>query len=215
MGRHIDHRGWCVNLIAIDREIFMTSSFRSDQAVIAHNDNSEQFPSINLNFSKYPALILEEWFEMVEDQDKMKRFCSANGHWENYFKAVLFRVMSFKPTHSLCGANYCVLGNIPIAAEVGSSSAITVAILESMNFWNRLNFSEEQLIRLSSEAEWFLGTRGGAGDHVAIKKCRNNMVSHVKFFDLEVLEMVPIPEEVDILMVDSNVMADKSSGKRD
>lgn len=215
MGRHIDHQGGCVNLIAIDKEIFLTSALRSDHKIIAHNVEEERFPGINFDFSKTFKLIVDDWFEFIEDEEKMRILRSPNGHWENYFKAALFRLINLFHSLNLKGANYCVKGTIPIAAGISSSSALTMGVLESLAFWNNLNLTDNQIINLTAEAEWFTGTRGGAGDHIAIKKCLKNMVSQVKLFDFELLDIVPFPKELDILLVNSNVIADKSSGKRD
>ncbi|MBD3337759.1 MAG: hypothetical protein GF353_01535, partial [Candidatus Lokiarchaeota archaeon] len=51
MGRHIDHQGGRVNLIAIDREILIIASKRSDQKINAYNSDSHYFPDISFDLS--------------------------------------------------------------------------------------------------------------------------------------------------------------------
>ncbi|MHA1689884.1 MAG: galactokinase [Promethearchaeota archaeon] len=215
MGRHVDHQGGHANLIAIDKEIFLSSSKRTDQKIIAHDVKHHLFPSILLDFSTIGVELNEQWLDFIKNNDKMRLLRSREGHWENYFKGVYFRLKFLDLTHHLQGANFCVNGTIPIAAGISSSSALTIGILETLAWWNELNFTDEQIIQLAAEAEWFTGTRGGMGDHVAIKKCKKQAVSHVKFFNTEILEHVPFPEEIELLLVNSHVIADKSGTKRD
>ncbi|MHA1804957.1 MAG: galactokinase family protein [Promethearchaeota archaeon] len=215
MGRHVDHQGGHVNLIAIDKEIFLSSSKRRDEKILAHDIDDNLFSSIYLDFSCLVGKLDETWYDFIKNNDKMNLLRSRGGHWENYFKGVYFRLKFLDQNRPLRGANFCVNGNIPIAAGLSSSSALTIGILESLVWWNELSLTDDQVIQLASEAEWFTGTRGGMGDHVAIKKCKKHTVSHVKFYNTKILDHCPFPEEIELLLVNSLVPADKSGTKRD
>ena len=61
--------------------------------------------------------------------------------------------------------NALTAGNIPIAAGLGSSSALVVASAEALVRINHLDFTPEEFITICGTAEWYVGTRGGFGDH--------------------------------------------------
>ena len=52
MGRHVDHQNGLVNLIAIDKEIFITASIRKDFRLVAHNFFFN-FPNIKIDLSNH------------------------------------------------------------------------------------------------------------------------------------------------------------------
>ena len=164
MGRHIDHQGGCVNLIAIDREIFLTASLRNDQKVIGYNFEDEKFPVVKFDLSNLEKITEESWVNIVNDTKIIGNLRDPGGDWSNYFKAAYLRLIHFSKEKKILGANICALGNIPIAAGLSSSSALTVGILLALLTLNNINLKEKDLVNLSAEAEWFVGTRGGAGD---------------------------------------------------
>ena len=71
-------------------------------------------------------------------------------------------------TCASAGINMALSGNVPIAAGLSSSSTIVVATLQAAIALNNFDLTSQQFIDLCGEGEWFVGSRGGAGDHAAI-----------------------------------------------
>ncbi|MBD3342312.1 MAG: hypothetical protein GF353_24645, partial [Candidatus Lokiarchaeota archaeon] len=156
-----------------------------------------------------------DWDHFVNNTKLINQLRAPNGSWENYLKGAYLRLLNKFQTQIIYGANLCVKGNIPIASGLSSSSALTVGALKTISYLNNLNLSEDTLINLCAEAEWFVGTRGGAADHAAIVLAKKNKVLHVKFFEFEVISQVSFPMFFDLLVCDTNIVADKSGSKKD
>jgi len=80
---------------------------------------------------------------------------------------------------------------------------------------NGLDTSAAQLVDLCGEGEWFVGTRGGAADHAAVKFGQKGNVVQVTFFDFGILDIVPFPQEHTLVVRDCGVKAQKSGNARD
>jgi len=190
MGRHIDHQGGNVNLIAIDQEIFLTASLRNDAKIIAYNIDVDCFPRINLNFDDCKATIQGDWVKLINMPQFINKFRSNKSNWNNYIAAAFLRLANSFDFNNIKGANICVSGDIIIAAGLSSSSALTMGILEALINLNKIRINDKDIINLCAEAEWFVGTRGGSADHVAIKLAKLNKIAHVRLFELEVQQYV-------------------------
>jgi N-acetylgalactosamine kinase len=71
------------------------------------------------------------------------------------------------------------------------------------------------LVDLCGEGEWFVGTRGGAADHAAVKFGQKGKVVKVTFFDFSILDIVPFPENYALVVCDSGLKAQKTGNARD
>ncbi len=215
MGRHVDHQNGLVNLIAIDKEIFFTASIRKDFKLVAYNIDTGNFPDLTINFSNLSFESLSNWSDVIKNTKFLNKYRSPGGSWDNYLKAAYLRLSNLYGLKKVHGANICVLGNILIAAGLSSSSALTVGIFKALSELNKLNFNEDEMISRCAEAEWFVGTRGGTGDQVAIIFAKKNQIAHVKLFPLEILDWIEFPNDCELLIYNSQVLADKSGARKD
>jgi N-acetylgalactosamine kinase len=71
------------------------------------------------------------------------------------------------------------------------------------------------MVDLCGEGEWFVGTRGGSGDHAAIKFARRGQVAHVSFFPFEVLGFAPFFPDHSLIVCNSGIQAKKAEGARE
>ncbi|MCK5120121.1 MAG: galactokinase, partial [Candidatus Latescibacteria bacterium] len=102
---------------------------------------------------------------------------------------------------------------IPRGGGLSSSSALVVASLEAALWTNDLALSQEEKTLLSGEGEWYVGTRGGAGDHAAMLFAERGIVCHTRFFPL-VVEPVPFPRGYKVVACNCLREARKSAGAR-
>jgi len=71
------------------------------------------------------------------------------------------------------------------------------------------------LAELCGEGEWYVGTRGGAGDHAAMLFCKRESICHLRFFPFEVDRYLRIPEGYAILIANSLKSAHKAGAVLD
>ena len=214
MGRHIDHRGGNTNVLTINRETLLAVSPRDDDIInIANVDN--RYPSYSFSIDEYLNLNLSRnWLQYIESNELKEDLQKNKGHWANYFKAAILR-FQFENPLPLKGMDIMVSGNIPVAAGLSSSSSIVVATAEAIVALNSLNITDKEFIDLCGEGEWFVGSRGGAGDHAAMKCSKMGTITQLEFKPFKVGESVAFSDNYAIIVADSCEQAKKSEGSKD
>lgn len=207
-GVHVDHRGGHVNYLTIDREIVIAVGPRDDDTVLLRDQESDRFgPRMFRIGEELPSETRGHWLSYIE-QARM-----VPGDWANYVKAAILKLQDHYRDRPLRGMNLLVTGNIPMAAGLSSSSALVVAVCEACLWTNRLTLSNEQKTLLCGEGEWYIGTRGGAGDHAAIIFGRRDHLMRLRFFPLTV-EPIPFPTGYRIVICNSLKQAHKADGAK-
>ena len=208
MGVHIEHRGGWVNYMAISREIVVVAECRSDDVVELRNVDEASYPPRTFRIGEeLPPDERGDWLRFINEAQ------IAQGDWANYTKAAVLMLQDRQKDQVLRGMNIMVTGDIPRGAGLSSSSALVVASLEAALWANNLELSREEKTILSGEGEWYVGTRGGAGDHAAMLYAERGIVCHTRFFPL-VVEPVPFPKGYKVVACNSLREARKSAGAR-
>ena len=215
MGRHIDHQGGTVNVMAVNREIILVAAPRTDDVVSLANTDGSQFSEEAFRISDLVASLNWDDWQRVIDGPRLQRLLeAARGDWANYVKAAILRLQELFRDRRLRGLDMMVSGDIPMGAGLSSSSALVVATAEAVRLFNRLPVSAQRLVSLCGEGEWFVGTRGGAADHAAIKLSRRGCVTRVGFFPFHIEDSAPFFPEHDLVACNSGVYAGKSRDAR-
>jgi galactokinase len=113
-------------------------------------------------------------------------------HWSNYIRgAVTYAQWSLGGVIRR-GFEFLIDSTIPPGGGSSSSSAIVVLAGAAIREVNGIGYGPAELARASSQAEWYLGTRGGALDHTAICLGRRH---HALVMDhsVQVSEALQIP----------------------
>lgn len=216
MGRHVDHRGGHVNLMAIDREQILVARGRDDTTVRARNADPVQFPDLDFTAGDLLRQVRwDEWREFVNNEAIIRMVRDLQGDWGNYLKAPMLRLQQQFKDRQIRGLDCVVLGDIPMAAGLSSSSALVVAMAEALVLTNGLAVSPNDLVDLCGEGEWFVGTRGGSADHAAVKLSQIGQVAHVGFFPFTIERYVPFPPGCALVVGNSRIQARKAAGARD
>jgi N-acetylgalactosamine kinase len=215
MGRHIDHQGGTVNVMAVNREIILVAAPRADDGVSLANTDGSQFSEEAFRISDLVASLNWDDWQRVIDGPRLQRLLeAARGDWANYVKAAILRLQELFRDRRLRGLDMMVSGAIPMGAGLSSSSALVVATAEAVRLFNRLPVSAQRLVSLCGEGEWFVGTRGGAADHAAIKLSRRGCVTRVGFFPFQIEASAPFFPEHDLVACNSGIYAGKSRDAR-
>lgn len=214
MGRHIDHRGGGINVMATDKDTVFVASPREDDTVSLTNvcgGYPDRVFSIGSELERAPH---ENWLEYIENENVRKAVSENTGDWSNYIKAAALRTQ-LDSDIPLCGMNIAASGNIPVAVGLSSSSGMVVAAMEAVVSLNSLNVSDRQFVDLCGEGEWYVGSRGGAGDHAAMKFCKKDTVIHLGFKPFEIGETAEFSDKYAVMVVDSMIKSKKAEGSRD
>lgn len=214
MGRHIDHRGGGLNVMAVDRDTVFVVSPREDDVFNLVNTDAA-YPDRVFSVKECLALAeYEDWLDYLEAPPTKDGLRNSRGDWVNYVKAAALRV-ALESEAPLCGMDAAVSGNIPPAAGMSSSSSIVVATAEAIVALNSMNLTRERFVELCGEGEWFVGSRGGAGDHAAMKCSKKNTITYLHFKPFGVGETVSFSKDYEVIVADSKIESKKSEGSRD
>ncbi|HAH86395.1 MAG TPA: hypothetical protein DCL60_03375 [Armatimonadetes bacterium] len=172
----------------IDGDIPVAVSPREDDIVSAVNSNPI-FPSEDISISEEFGRFSQEPLDahapgIVDNWDNRTKilpyFGRAKGSWLNYIVASYLRVKWEHPDAKILGADLTFgRATAPFRAGTSSSSAIVVLSFLALYITNRDRLANIQLTdacRMLGEAEWYVGTHGGANDQTTILSNRPNYV---------------------------------------
>ena len=214
MGRHIDHRGGAINVITTDKDLVFVSAPRDDDIVNIANV-SDAYPERSFSIKKTLGDIkYDNWLDYLNDERVKKELQETNGDWCNYVKSSVIRAQ-FEFNDTICGMDMAAGGTLPVAAGISSSSSIVVSVMEAVVALNALNITDRQFIELCGEGEWFVGSRGGAGDQASMKCGKSGRIVHIKFKPMEVVKDVAFSDKYAVLLANSMIKAKKSEGSKD
>lgn len=107
------------------------------------------------------------------------------------------------------GADIAVESNLPVAAGLSSSSALSCGVALALLTVNGHNVDRVELAEVMAGAEQYTGTRGGGMDQAVILCARGGSALGVSFAPLQIRE-AEVPEDWVFLVTYSGVVAEKS-----
>ncbi len=216
MGRHVDHQGGFTNVLAIDCETVAVAGVRADNNVVAVNAEPRKFEPVRFNISELIGQFTwTDWANFVNSDRVRNMLRTTAGDWGNYIKASVLRLQHQYRDIKMRGLNLAVTGNVPIAAGLSSSSTIVVATLQAAIALNNFELTSRQFIDLCGQGEWFVGSRGGAGDHAAIYLGQRGKITRVGYLPFRVERTVEAPRDYQVIIANSHIKAAKSGQARD
>jgi N-acetylgalactosamine kinase len=196
------------------------ASPRKDDAVQVRNVERETFPDESFCIrSCLPAHKIANWDSWCHDALELRKN-DPSVTWSNYVRAPVLYLQHLMTSDDgvfdppLLGMDTMFFGRVPRSAGLSSSSSLVVATAEACLRLNQISIGPIEFIDLCGYGEWYVGTRGGAGDHAAIKFSQPNATSHVASFPLSV-ESSPFPSGYRIVLANSLVEANKREGAKD
>lgn len=181
IGEHTDYNDGYVLPVAIDRMIVIAAGRRADDALHLH--------SVDLQ-----AMTILPLSDLAANRNQL---------WANYPAGVAHIFLT--NGHTVGGANFCIRGNIPIAAGLSSSAAFEVASAIAFRQLNRLELPLRHCIKLAQRAEIeFVGLQCGIMDQFVSVMGKKG---HAVFLDCLTLthEYIPLPAGVRIVICDTGL----------
>ncbi len=192
IGEHTDYNHGYVLPVALDKDVLLLARQRSDRVVRLCNQDTDYSP-ISFEIGKYIPP-------------------GHPGDWGNYARGAVQRLTQ-QSGRDLQGFDGLVISESPygVPRQVGlsSSSALTVVVAVALAYLNDWHPGGAELARICSEAEWYVGTRGGIMDQFAALLGRRD---HALFLDCRPDAVgqyqtahIPLPQSHRILVADSGV----------
>jgi len=213
MGLHSDGQYSFKNHVVFGREIVAVVQARADDVVFMASPQ-EQYRDFSFSISEElpPGKRGRDWIDVVEAAQ------IEEGGWQNYLIGPILALQNRYADRSLRGLNVAVDGDIPVAAGVSSSSALTTLAGMAAIYFNQLDIPWGEAVRVLGAGEWYTGTRGGPGDTGAQMLCRAGHVLHIKYdiaFDPYEEHHLPFPEDWRIVLCNTLVVSRKAVESRD
>ena len=216
MGMHVDHRGGVTNPVATRERVRAVCSRRDDDLVCAvslSRDFGESRFRIADRLPEHPLRSLGQWLDWTEKE------AAALGGGKQFIN-----YLACGPLYAACfcypwgrqfaGADFLLDSDLPPSAGLSSSSALVILATDFFLRSNREGLPEislDRLLEVYGYGEWYIGTRGGTGDHAAIKLCRRGAVQPLITTPVfQALDSAPFPDGYDILLYQSGDEANKS-----
>jgi len=192
LGEHVDYVSYLPtsSLSFASREHEMLMLFQTtDDGQIRGASMLEKFPPFSFALDEEAP---EDHTKQTWESFVFNRPAPAP-HWSNYVKgAVSFARWKYGASVKQ-GFNFLIESSIPPNSGASSSSALVVLAGAAIREANRLKCKLDELARDSSQAEWFMGTRGGALDHLTICLATRGHAVHISHSDNRT-ERVPLPD---------------------
>lgn len=208
----------------IDGDIPLCISLRDDEILSCKNTN-ELFPNEDINIKEvFKAFVSQSWenySDLVDNWDnrsKMFPFQGRNkGAWTNYVLSPFMRILWDNPNITINGLNMTFgPSNAPFRAGTSSSSILVVLSFLSMGLANPnlvQNMSIDKACAFLGEAEWYVGTHGGANDQTTILRNKINSVSYNRHSKKELTATnLPFLKGIRIVLANSLWEVNKSLG---
>ena len=219
LGMHVDHRGGSVNPIAI-KEVFFVVEPRDDDHVCVRGVDGEKYPDESFSVSAClpDGTKIDDWDTWCHEELE-KRKDDASITFSNYIRAgvLYFQHLNTrddgKRDPAFRGMNIMIGSNVPPDAGLSSSSCMVLASGMVALHRNGVEMDPMAFCEHCGWAEWYVGTRGGFGDHAAIRFGQCNRIVHMTSFPFSI-EAVPFPHGYRVVLADSMVEAKKQAGAR-
>ncbi len=190
LGEHVDYVSYLptASLPFGSAEHEMLMLFR------ASRDGAVRGASMNEAFEPFEFSMMEESFSGEVWETCIFNRPAPAPHWSNYVKGAVFFARWKYAAAIDRGVSFLVDSTIPANSGASSSSALVVLAGAAIRLANQIEYRLDELARESSQAEWYLGTRGGALDHTAICLARRGHAVHITHWNQRT-ELVPLPDE--------------------
>lgn len=200
IGEHTDYNHGYVMPAALDKDVVILARPRTDGMIHLHN-MEDRFPPIEFPVAyNVPRASAGDWGNYVRGAVQV-----FTQHMETLPPGMDLLVLSASPQ------------GVPRGAGLSSSTALSVATAMTLCTLADWHLTAEEVIRLCSDSEWYVGTRGGIMDqfasifgqrgHALFLDCRPAAGGYYRY------QALPLPQEYQLLVVDSGVHHENARGE--
>ncbi|MBD3182715.1 hypothetical protein GF312_10505 [Candidatus Poribacteria bacterium] len=212
-GMHSEMQHATPNYLTHGREIVMVVGRRDNDKVVLNNVDNERFGPREFTISRETKQdSWGEWTKYIDSEYVRKSIETARGDWANYVKASVLKIQDSFPDKALKGMDVVTYGDAPRGSGMASSSAVVVSSALAFMAVNNLEMDRREFTVELGRGEWYVGTRGGFGDHGAILFGKQGSIIHSVFLTVEEMqpEYIPLPDDYQVIIVKSYKTSSKS-----
>jgi N-acetylgalactosamine kinase len=212
-GMHSEMQHATPNYLTHGREVIMVAGRRDDDLVVLNNVDSERFGPRQFSISREMARgKWGNWMEYIDSPGVRQNIESARGDWMNYVKASVLKLQDSFPEKRLKGMDVVAFGDAPRGSGMSSSSAVVVSSALAAMAVNDLTMDRRELTVCLGQGEWYVGTRGGFGDHGAMLFGKQGHILHSVFLTIEEMQpdYIPLPQDYQVIIINSCKTSAKS-----
>jgi L-arabinokinase len=139
---------------------------------------------------------------------EIRALCQANplANWAAYIVGSIFTLLKEEPVKLPYGFNLLLLSAVPMNVGIGSSAAVEIGTLSSLNAYLGLKLSPSRIARLGQMSEnHVVGAPCGIMDQIAITSGRQGCLTHILCRPGEVNGEVAIPPGTGFVGINSMV----------
>jgi galactokinase len=139
---------------------------------------------------------------------EVRALCQANplANWASYIVGSIFTLLKEESIKLPYGFNLLLLSAVPMNVGIGSSAAVEIGTLSSLNAYLGLNLSPSRIARLGQMAEnHVVGAPCGIMDQIAITSGRQGCLTHILCRPGEVKGEIQIPAGTGFVGINSMV----------
>ncbi|HLP76312.1 MAG TPA: hypothetical protein VK327_05275 [Candidatus Paceibacterota bacterium] len=139
---------------------------------------------------------------------EIRALCQANplANWAAYIVGSIFTMLKEESVKLPYGFNLLLLSAVPMNVGIGSSAAVEIGTLTSLNAYLGLNLSHSRIARLGQMAEnHVVGAPCGIMDQIAITSGRKGCLTHILCRPGDVKGEVQIPNGTGFVGINSMV----------
>jgi len=215
-GMHSEMQHATPNYLTHARETIIIAGKRDDDLVVLNNVESEKFGRRQFSISE--EMKRGQWGNWIEyiDSDGVRKSIESNrGDWANYVKAAVLKIQDNFSDKKLNGMDIMIYGDVPRGNGMSSSSTVVVASGLSFLAVNDLDMDRRELVVCFGRGEWYVGTRGGFGDHGAMLFGKHGHILHSVFLAVEEMqpEYIPFPKDHQVVIINSYKTSSKSADR--
>lgn len=215
LAMHIDHRGGYLNALCLQQEMLLVCRARQDDVVILHNLREGFLPCEFAVSEIAPEGKLSGTQEWLKWTSRLAALRDERGERHNWIHkaaaSAAYMQFMYQPDRPLRGMEAVMVGDVPIGGGLSSSSSVVVACMEALLAVNDIEIPHDEFAHHCGVAEWFVGTRGGCGDHAAIKYGRAGQLTHMRTEPEFVLgAYLDFPATHRFVVFSSGIVADKT-----
>ncbi|MBN1344162.1 MAG: hypothetical protein JXQ73_15865 [Phycisphaerae bacterium] len=184
LAMHIDHRGGYLNALCLQQEALLVCRARQDDTIVIRNLQDE-FGRRTLRIGQpapdSPLPDTQAWLSWTNRLAAIRDQRGDRHDW--VYKAAApgaYLQFMYAPDQAARGMDAVLLGDVPVGGGLSSSSSIVVVCMEALLAINGIEIAHDQFAHHCGVAEWFVGTRGGCGDHAAIKYGKQGHLTHMR-----------------------------------
>jgi galactokinase len=209
LGEHVDYVSYLPTAsltFGSDRHAMWMAYRPNTSGLVRGASTNEAYAPFSLSLREATEALchVTDWDAFVFDRP------APAPHWRNYVNGALHYARWQHGEAIQRGVDFLIDSTIPACGGSSSSSALTCLTGAALRAVNEIAVTPHELAMASSKAEWFVGTRGGAMDHLTICLAQANRATLIQH-DSQQIEFVGLPEDGSVWTTFFAHEADKGS----